>query len=63
MAHNLVNKSGSWYSYGDTRIGQGKENAKMYMHDNPETAKEIETKLREILMPQLEEQKDTAASE
>ena len=58
VAHNLVNKSGSWYSYGDTRIGQGKENAKMYMQENPETALEIETKLREILMPHLSEQKE-----
>jgi recombination protein RecA len=53
VAHNLVNKSGSWYSYGETRIGQGKENAKMYMQENPEVAGEIETKLREILMPHL----------
>ncbi len=56
VAHNLVNKSGSWYSYGETRIGQGKENAKMYMREHPETALEIETKLREILMPQLHEE-------
>ena len=55
VAHNLVNKSGSWYSYGETRIGQGKENAKMYMQEHPETAQEIETKLREILMPHLNE--------
>jgi len=55
VAHNLVNKSGSWYSYGDTRIGQGKENAKMYMQEHPETAQEIENKIREILMPQLNE--------
>lgn len=55
VAHNLVNKSGSWYSYGETRIGQGKENAKMYMNDNPETAAELEAKLRELLMPTLQD--------
>jgi recombination protein RecA len=53
VAHNLINKSGSWYSYNETRIGQGKENAKMYMQENVETAAEIETKLRDILMPQV----------
>jgi len=58
VAHDLVNKSGSWYSYGETRIGQGKENAKMYMHDNPKVAAEIEKKLREILMPHLNEQQE-----
>ncbi len=55
VAHNIVNKSGSWYSYGDTRIGQGKENAKMYMKEHPETAAEIEGKLRELLLPHLTE--------
>ncbi len=55
VAHNLVNKSGSWYSYCETRIGQGKENAKMFMHDNPETAAELEAKLRQVLMPELED--------
>ena len=44
---NLVNKSGSWYSYGETRLGQGRENAKLYLKDNPEIANEIEAKARE----------------
>jgi recombination protein RecA len=43
---NIVEKSGSWYSYGDTRIGQGRENAKMFLRENPEIATEIETKIR-----------------
>lgn len=47
--NDIVLKSGSWYSYGDTRIGQGRENAKQYLKDNPEMAKEIETKIREYL--------------
>ncbi len=45
--NDIVLKSGSWYSYGDTRIGQGRENAKQYLKDNPETSKEIEIKVRE----------------
>ncbi|MGB1539930.1 MAG: recombinase RecA, partial [Rickettsiales bacterium] len=44
---DLVEKSGSWYSYGGTRIGQGKENARQYLKDNPKVANEIEQKLRE----------------
>jgi len=49
VEHNLVEKSGSWYSYNSVRIGQGKENAKVYLTENPETANEIEMKIREIL--------------
>ncbi len=43
----LVEKSGSWFSYGDQRIGQGKENARQYLKDNPAVAEEIERKIRE----------------
>ena len=42
----IVEKSGSWYSYGDERIGQGRENAKTYLKDNPQIAYEIEDKIR-----------------
>ncbi|MDS9467229.1 recombinase RecA [Paracoccus sp. MBLB3053] len=42
----VVEKSGSWYSYGDERIGQGRENAKQYLRDNPQTAFAIEDKVR-----------------
>lgn len=42
----VVDKSGSWYSYGDERIGQGRENAKKYLRDNPKMALEIEDKIR-----------------
>ncbi len=43
----LIEKSGSWFSYKDQRIGQGKENAKQFLKDNPKIADEIETKIRE----------------
>jgi recombination protein RecA len=43
----IVDKSGSWFSYGDQRIGQGKENAKQFLKDNPKTADEIEKKIRD----------------
>jgi recombination protein RecA len=42
----VVEKSGSWYSYGDERIGQGRENAKLFLKQNPAVAAEIEEKLR-----------------
>mgnify|MGYP001078140420 CR=1 FL=1 len=48
-AHSLVEKSGSWFSYGDLRLGQGRENARVFLRDNPDLAREIEGKLRETL--------------
>jgi len=42
----VVEKSGSWFSYGDERIGQGRENAKQFLRDHPATAQEIEDKIR-----------------
>jgi recombination protein RecA len=42
----VVDKSGSWYSYGDERIGQGRENAKKFLRDNKQMALEIEDKIR-----------------
>lgn len=61
LAHNLIAKSGSWYSLGDRRIGQGRENAKQFLEDNPETAAGIEAELRAKLFPVLrdEDQGDT----
>lgn len=43
---DILNKSGAWYSYGETRLGQGKEKVKDYLKENPELAKEIEAKIR-----------------
>jgi recombination protein RecA len=43
---DIVEKSGAWYSYGDERLGQGRENATNYLLDNPEVAQEIEARLR-----------------
>ena len=44
---NIVVKSGAWYAYEGNKIGQGRENAKQYLKDNPEICKEIENKVRE----------------
>ena len=47
VKENIVQKSGAWFSYGDIRLGQGRENAKQYLKENPEVALEIENKIRE----------------
>jgi recombination protein RecA len=49
--HNFIEKSGSWYSYNGERIGQGKDNARVYLQQHPEIANEIEAKLKDRLLP------------
>lgn len=49
VAKNIIEKSGSWFSYNGERIGQGRENAKKYLSDNPELMAEIENNLRQQL--------------
>ncbi|NLV37479.1 MAG: recombinase RecA [Clostridiaceae bacterium] len=44
---DIVNKSGSWFSYNDQRIGQGRENVKQFLMDNPDICKDVEQKIRE----------------
>jgi recombination protein RecA len=51
VAQGLVEKSGSWYSYNGERIGQGKENARTFLETHPDIARDIDTKLREKLLP------------
>jgi len=50
VLHNLVEKSGAWYSYNGERIGQGKENARQWLKDNQAAAKELDTALRAKLL-------------
>jgi recombination protein RecA len=62
----VVEKSGSWYSYGDERIGQGRENVRTFLKDNPDIAADLERKIRinegliedELLMPKGEQIED-----
>ncbi|MEW6615624.1 MAG: recombinase RecA [Thermodesulfobacteriota bacterium] len=44
-SYNLIEKSGSWYSYGEERIGQGRENSKLFLKEHPEVAEEIKMKI------------------
>ena len=55
VANDIVDKAGAWYSYNGERIGQGKENSRTYLKEHPEIANEIETKLREKLLPSVNE--------
>jgi len=61
----IVEKSGSYYSFGETRLGQGRENAKAFLRENAELADEIETRIREKALlpipaaPMLEEADET----
>ncbi|HTK50944.1 MAG TPA: DNA recombination/repair protein RecA, partial [Gemmatimonadaceae bacterium] len=45
----IIDKSGAWYSYGSQRIGQGRENAKLYLKDNPALMTEVEEKVKGVL--------------
>ncbi len=47
----IIDKAGSWYSYGKDRIGQGKENVREYLKANPEVANDIEAQIRAKLLP------------
>ena len=49
VERNIVQKSGTWFSYGEERIGQGRENARLWMKEHPDAAAELELKLREAL--------------
>ena len=44
-----IKKSGSWFSYGDTKLGQGRDAVKSLINDNPELADELENKIKEVI--------------
>jgi len=49
VEHEVVQKSGAWFSYGDVRLGQGRENAKQFLQENPQVAAEVEARVKEIM--------------
>ncbi len=49
VEHDILTKSGSWFSYGDTRLGQGRDTVKQLFIDNPELAEEVEAKIKAVL--------------
>ncbi|MFI5208409.1 MAG: recombinase RecA [Gemmatimonadales bacterium] len=62
---NIVQKTGAWYQYGDQRIGQGRENAKLFLKDNPAVLAEVEAKVKEHLgmKPAANAEEEVAAEE
>ena len=52
VMHGFIDKAGAWYSYNGDRIGQGKENVRQFLKDNPEMADEIDAKIRAEMMPE-----------
>ena len=49
VEYNIIKKAGSWFSYGDTRLGQGRDAVKQLLMDNPELAEELEAKIKETV--------------
>jgi recombination protein RecA len=62
VKHGLVSKSGAWFNYGRERIGQGKDNAREYLIQHPEIAKEIENKVRALALPKSLEGREAAGA-
>ena len=61
--NSIVNKSGAWYAYEGNKIGQGRENAKQYLKDNPQVCVEIERKVRELFNMETDPTPETSAKE
>jgi len=59
VKYGFVQKSGSWYSYGGDKIGQGKDNAKSYLKENSGKAKELEAQIREAAFPKVKPPSDS----
>ena len=61
VQHGFVEKSGSWYSYGGNRIGQGKDNVRNFLKENPQIADEIEAGVRAKLLPEKQQNEDESS--
>jgi recombination protein RecA len=51
VEYEIISKRGSFYSYGETRLGQGREKTKDFLRENPDLAEDIEKQIREIVVP------------
>ena len=61
--NNIINKSGAWYAYEGNKIGQGRENAKQYLKDNPAVCAEVERKVRELFNLEVDEPETATQSQ
>ena len=60
---NIIVKSGAWYAYEGNKIGQGRENAKQYLKDNPQICAEVERKVRDLFGLQADDTEGGAAAD
>jgi recombination protein RecA len=51
VKYEIIDKKGAWFSYNDEKVGQGRDNAKEYLENNPDFAKEVEDKVRKVVFP------------
>jgi len=63
VKHSIIDKSGTWYSYSGDRIGQGKENVRKFLKENPDTAREIEGRIRDLVFPKPEQLEQAGVEE
>ena len=63
VTYDIINKSGAWFSYQDQRIGQGRENVKTYLKENPEIMNEVETKVRAAAQEKMGKKPQSGADE
>ena len=57
VKYNIIDKSGAWYSYGKDRIGQGKDNSRIFFKDNPDVAMEVENKIKDFISGSIDTEK------
>lgn len=60
---NIIKKSGSWFSYGDTKLGQGRDAVKQLLEDNPDLMDELENKIKESLSPEAKKEVETKSED
>ena len=53
VQHDIIEKTGAWYSYNGDRIGQGRDNVRIFLKENPEIAREIEAAVRAKVLPEV----------
>ncbi|MGD8911835.1 MAG: recombinase RecA [Candidatus Thiodiazotropha sp.] len=63
VQQGIINKSGAWYSYNGDRIGQGKENVRNFLKENPDISEAIESRIREELLPSQDSEEELAEAE
>jgi recombination protein RecA len=61
--HGIIEKSGAWYSYNGNRIGQGRENVRQFLRDNPDVAALIEAQIRQLVFPPTNDHQDESPAE